>query len=307
MQDKNNKLLVIVGPTATGKTKLAVKLARLFNGEIVSADSRQVYKGMDVGTGKDLSDFTFAPGESIPYHCIDIVSPRTDFNAAKYLKCARKAIDDIIKRDKLPILAGGSGLYFQSLVDGYDFSHIAPDKTLRNRLEKKSVVELQQTLKKLDPSLQGIITNKRYLIRYIEILSSSPKSLHEALHKQGSGYNCLVIGMKMPREQIIKKIDRRLIERLHHENMVQEVYDLHYKDKISWKRLESFGLEYKFISQYLQNKLTESQMIGKLAIAIHQFAKRQMSWLRRWERQGQKINWVSTHAEAKNLLRNWLK
>jgi len=306
MVGKNIKLLVIVGPTATGKTKLAVKLAQFFNGEIVSADSRQVYKGMDIGTGKDLSDFKITSSQSIPYHCIDIVSPRTDFNLAKYLKHAKKAIHDISRCGKLPILVGGSGLYFQALVDGYDLSLIAPDHKLRGNLEKKSLIQLQNILNKLDPTIKSEIKNRRYLIRYIEMLSHSRSSLDDILKKQGNGYDCLVLGMDVSRQKIIAKIDKRLMDRILHEGMVEEVSKLHYQQKVSWHRLESFGLEYKFISQYLQKKLTEEQMIEKLSIAIHQFAKRQMSWLRRWERQGQKIHWVDNLQKAKQIIRGWI-
>ncbi|OGF28654.1 tRNA (adenosine(37)-N6)-dimethylallyltransferase MiaA [Candidatus Falkowbacteria bacterium RIFOXYC2_FULL_47_12] len=302
-QKINNKLLVIVGPTATGKTKLAVRLAVQFNGEIVSADSRQVYRGMDVGTGKDLREFRI--NLSIPYHLIDIVSPKTEFNLAKYLKLAKRAIADIQTRGKLPILVGGTGLYVQALVDGYALSGVGPDKDLRARLEKQTISELQKQLKKLDPDFSDSIDNKRYLIRYIEMLKQTKKPLAQILQKQGSGYDSLVLGLSFPREEINKKINKRLRQRIEREGMMEEVKNLHAQG-VSWKRLESFGLEYKFVSQYLQGKLERNDMIAKLAIAIHQFAKRQMTWLRRWERQSQNIYWVQTHSDAKKLVQKWL-
>jgi len=311
MNKNNNKLLVVVGPTAAGKTKLAVKLAYQFDGEIVSADSRQVYRGMDIGTGKDLADFRLQISDcrfkTIRHHCIDVVSPNTDFNLAKYVKLANKAIKDIQKRGKLPILTGGTGLYFQAIADGYNLSNIKPDKVLRTKLEKQTVAQLEKMLKNLDPGFKQDIKNKRYLIRYIEILKNSQKPLLNILQKQGGAYNCLVLGVDLPREEINKKIDKRLVQRIENEGMIEEVKNLHFKNKVSWQRLESFGLEYKFISQYLWGKLEYKEMVEKLAIAIHQFAKRQVTWLRRWERQGREIYWLNRYSDAERLVKKWLK
>jgi tRNA dimethylallyltransferase len=296
----HHKLLVIVGPTATGKTKLAVKLSAQVNGEIVSADSRQVYRGMDVGTGKDLKEYN-----TIPYHLIDVVSPKTEFNLAKYMKLAKRAIADIQARGKLPILVGGTGLYAQALVEGYALSGVGPDKKLRANLEKKSVAELQSQLKKLDPNFSAEVKNKRYLVRYIELLKQTKKPLAQVLQKQGSGYDVLILGLSLPREELNKRIDKRLWQRIAREGMIAEVENLRAQG-VSWKRLESFGLEYKFVSQYLQGKLPKDEMIEKLAIAIHQFAKRQMTWLRRWERE-RKICWVGNYGEAKKLVKEWIQ
>jgi len=315
MKKNNNKLLVIVGATGTGKTKLAVKLAQVYNGEIISADSRQVYKGMDVGTGKDLQDYVLQVEKSIkskvhkvtkkiPYHCIDVVSPKTEFNLGKYLKLANKAIRDIQKRGKLPILAGGTGLYAQAIVDGYDLSEVNPDKELRKKLESMSVEKLQKKLKKLDPDFDTIF-NKRYLIRYIEIATKTKTKLKKLSVTKGNSYNSLILGIKFPREIINKRIDRRIIQRIEHEKMIEEVEGLH-KEGVSWKRLESFGLEYKFVSQYLQNKLERDEMIEKLKIASHQFAKRQMSWYRRWERQGRCIEWIDGYSKGARAVKKWL-
>jgi len=328
--DKNNKLLVILGSTATGKTKLAVKLASQFNGEIVSADSRQVYKGMDIGTGKDLAEYTLQirnykseirnkfkiknskqiqnlnyKNIKILYHLIDVVSPKTEFNLAKYIKLANKAIRDIQKRGKLPILTGGTGLYLQAVVEGYNLSGAKPDKKLRADLEKKSTEELREILKQLDPRFKTQLDNKRYLIRYIEMVKQTGLPVDKLLIKQGSGYDCLVLGINFPRAEINKRIDKRLIERIDKQKMIEEVERLH-GEGVSWKRLESFGLEYKFVSQYLQNKLDRKDMVEKLKIASHQFAKRQMTWFRRWEKQGREIKWIDEYNKANILVKKWM-
>jgi len=313
----NNRLLVILGPTATGKTKLAVRLASRFNGEIVSADSRQVYKGMNIGTGKDLQDYVLqvrksikskvhkAATRNIPYHLIDVVSPKTEFNLAKYLKLAHRAIQDIQIRGKLPILVGGTGLYLQAIVDGYNLSGVKPDKKLRDKLGKKSVGELQKLLQKLDRNYNGDLKNKRYLIRYIEMVRQARMPVKKLLTKQGSEYDCLVLGIKFPREIINQRIDKRLIQRINNEGMIGEVKHLH-QQGVSWRRLENFGLEYRFVSQYLRGRLSKDELVDKLAIAIHQFAKRQMSWYRRWEKQRKKIKWIKNYKEANKVIKGWL-
>jgi len=319
---------VILGPTAAGKTKLAVKLAHKFNGEIVSADSRQVYRGMDVGTGKDLQDYVLPVRKSIkskvhkvntakiPHHCIDVASPKTEFNLAKYVKLAHRAISDIQRKGKLPILVGGTGLYAQAVVEGYNLggAHphtikgvgVKPDKKLRASLAKKSVAELRKILKKLDPQSKTKLDNKRYLIRYIEMVKQTKLPLKKLLTASDSNYDCLILGINLPRAEIVKLIDKRLIERIEKQGMIEEVEKLH-KAGVSWKRLESFGLEYKFVSQYLRGRADKDEMIVKLSIAIHQFAKRQMTWWRRWERQGREIRWIDNYKIAKELIKHWLK
>ncbi|MFA5318280.1 MAG: tRNA (adenosine(37)-N6)-dimethylallyltransferase MiaA [Patescibacteria group bacterium] len=323
---KYNKLLAIIGSTGTGKTKLAVRLAHAYNGEIVSADSRQVYRGMDVGTGKDLKDFRFqiparllaAAGrarsdlrfKNIPYHCIDVVSPKTEFNLAKYIKCAHRAIRDVQSRGRLPILVGGTGLYAQAVVDGYDLTDVKPDKKLREKLEKMSIEKLQKLLQKLDRNYDGDLSNKRYLIRYIEMVKQTGEPVKKLLAKQGSKYDCLVLGIKFSREVINKRIDKRLAQRIEQEGMIEEVERLH-KEGVSWKRLESFGLEYKFVSRFLRDSRLrgnddKTEMIEKLKIASHQFAKRQMTWYRRWEKQGREIKWVDNYKKANKLVKDWI-
>ena len=311
MLKNNNKIIVVLGTTASGKTKLGVDLARKFNGEIISADSRQVYRGMDVGTGKDLDEY-----KNIPYHLIDVVNPNTKFSLAKYQKLAFGAIDDILKRGKTPIIVGGTGLYLQAVVDNYNLSGARPDKELREKLERKSAGELFLELKKINSKFAERLNeserkNRRRLIRYIEIMQDKGAEKKGVSHPIGcetpkAKYDFLLLGLTWPRETLKERIYKRLMERLEKENMVGEVKELH-KDGVSWKRLESFGLEYKYISLYLQGKLDYEEMVEKLNIAIRQFAKKQMTWFRRWEKQGRKINWVKDGEEAEKLVREFLK
>ena len=303
MPIKNDKkIIVILGPTASGKTKLAVELAEKFNGEIVSADSRQVYRGMDIGTGKDLAEY------SVPYHLIDVVNPKSRFDLAQYQKLAFAAIDDILGRGKLPILAGGSGLYLQAVVENYKLSEAKKDLTLRKELEKLSAVELFLKLKKLAPKLaeklnQSDKNNKRRLIRYLEILEQDKNFKSRKGQKK---YEALLIGLSYSGEILKQRIFKRLMDRLKEQNMIGEVENLRAKG-LSWKRLEEFGLEYKFISLYLQGKLQYEEMVEKLNLAIFQFAKRQLTWFKRWEKQGANINWVKDNKKIEKLVKDYLE
>ena len=288
------KIIVILGPTASGKTELAVKLADIFNGEVVSADSRQVYCGMDIGTGKDLQIYQ---SKNIPYHLIDVADPKEEFSLAKYQELAYIAINDILARGKLPIIVGGSGLYLQAIVDGYQLSEIKPNKKLREELEKKDVLELFSELEKINPEFAKNINesdakNKRRLIRYIELNNSNflKKQQDEqySINNKNLKYESLIFNIKLPKKVLHEKIYKRLIERFEKEDMIGEVEMLH-KEGVAWERLESFGLEYKYIALYLQKKLTYDEMVGQLFIAIRQFAKKQMSWFRRWKKQGTEI------------------
>ena len=303
MPIKNGKkIIVILGPTASGKTKLAVELAEKFNGEIVSADSRQVYRGMDIGTGKDLAEY------SVPYHLIDVASPKSQFDLAQYQKMAFRAIDDILKRGKLPILVGGSGLYLQAVVDNYKLSEAKQDAELRKKLEKLNAVELLNKLKKLSPKIAAKINqsdknNKRRLIRYLEILGQDKNFKSRAGKRK---YDALLIVVKYPGEILKQRIFKRLLERLKEQNMIGEVEKLRERG-LSWKKLEEFGLEYKFISQYLQGKLKYEEMVEQLNRAIYQFSKRQLTWFKRWEKQGVKISWLKDFETIEKLAEGFLK
>ncbi len=302
MKNNEKKIIVVLGPTASGKTKLAVLLAVKFNGEIVSADSRQVYRGMDIGTGKDLSEYT------VPYHLIDVASPKVRFDLAKYQKLAFQAIDDILKRGQLPILAGGSGLYIQAVVDNYKLSDIKSNLALRKKLEKLNAGELFKKLEKLAPKMAAKLNfsdknNKRRLIRYLEILGQDG-NFKSRLGKRK--YQALLVGVKFSKDILKQRIFKRLLLRLKEQNMIGEVENLHGQG-LSWKKLEEFGLEYKFIAMYLQKKLTYNEMVEKLNIAIYQFAKRQLTWFKRWEKQGAKINWLKDDKKIEKLVKEFLK
>ncbi|MFZ4648905.1 MAG: tRNA (adenosine(37)-N6)-dimethylallyltransferase MiaA [Patescibacteria group bacterium] len=303
---KKPKVLVILGPTASGKTALGVRLASKLNGEIISADSRQVFRGMDIGTGKDLGEYVIRE-QLVPYHLIDIVNPNTSFNLAKYQRLASVAIKEILERNNLPILVGGSGLYLQAVVDNFTLAKGKSDLKLRSELEALGAEDLLDQLKKQNPEFACKLNNSdshnaRRLARYLEI--SSEGRLGE-IGKQEAKYDFLILGTYRPGEELRSRIGRRLRDRLEKEGLVEEIKSLHQKG-ISWKRLIYFGLEYKFVSWFLMGKLDYDTMVFRLETEICQFAKRQKSWFKRWEGQGTKINWVSDEDEAKLLINQWL-
>jgi len=301
-------VLVILGPTASGKTALAVKLADKFKGEIISADSRQVYKGMDIGTGKDLGEY-FVDGKKIKHHLIDVADPKEIFTLADYQKQAFTAIDDVLNEKKLPILVGGSGLYLEAVVDNYLLSESKPSFEKRDEYESLTLKELQDRIKKINKKFfsninNSDLNNKRRLARYLEVLLSE-KSFNPK--KGNKKYNFLILGLNPERELIKTKIYKRLLDRINNEDMIGEVKRLH-KSGVSFERLESFGLEYRFISLFLQNKISEQQLIDRLFTAICQFSKRQMSWFRRWEKNGAQIIWINNDLdEASKNVKDFLK
>lgn len=306
------KVLVILGPTASGKTKLAVALARKFRGEIISADSRQVFKGMDIGTGKDLGEYGRGKNKII-YHLIDVVSPNEEFNLAKYQKLAAAAIKKIILAGRLPILTGGTGLYLQAVVDGYRLNPYEPDLKKRARLEKKSVAELYKLLEIAQPDFAHKLNNSdknnpRRLVRYLEIVSQEKKtkSAKNKIYRQEPPYDFLILGLRPDDEIMRARIKKRIIDRLEKEEMIKEVERLN-KEGVSFARLDSFGLEYRFIGAYLREKMEYEEMIEKLATASYRFAKRQKTWFRRWEKQGRKINWLDNLKEAEREVKKWLR
>lgn len=313
------KLVVILGPTASGKSELAVKLALRLGGsaearskssgrakkrfkikgaEIVSADSRQVYKGMDIGTGK----ITKKEMRSIPHHLLDVISPKKRFTVVQYQKLAIKAINKIFEKDKVPILCGGSGFYIQAVVDGAIIPEVPPDWKLRKKLEKKPIEELYKILKKIDPKRAKTIERKnpRRLIRAIEIVIKTKKTV-PFLRKKLFSYPVLIIGVKKEKEELEKLIKKRLSKRLK-QGMVAEVKKLR-KAGLSWKRLEEFGLEYRYIAKYLQGKLNYNEMVKNLQKESEHYSKRQMTWFKRDKR----IYWLKKYQEAEKLIKEFLK
>ncbi len=300
------KVLVILGPTSSGKTRLGVSLAREFNGEIISADSRQVYRGLDIGTGKDLAEYGVGQNK-IKYHLIDVVNPEDNFDVAKYQKLAWRAIDSVLKRKKLPIIIGGSGLYLQALVDNYKLSTVKPNEKKRKIWEKLSALELFEKLKKLKPEFAARVNNsdrnnKRRLVRYLEIIEQGDL---EMTGKQEAPYNFLILGLTSSDKILKQRIIQRLLDRLEKEGLVAEVKRLN-RAGVSWQKLINFGLEYKFVSHYLQNKLNYEELVEKLSTAIYRFSKRQKTWFRRWEKQGAKIKWVKNKLTAEREIKKWL-
>ena len=294
---QKNKLIVILGPTAVGKSNLAVKLAKIFNGEIISADSRQVYKGLDIGTGK----ITKKEMQDVPHHLLDVASPRRRFSVAQYKKLTFKAIQKIYQRKRIPILVGGTGFYIQAVVDNLLLPKVKPDRQLRKKLEKKSTQELYEILKKIDPQRAKTIdkNNPRRLIRAIEIVKKTKKPI--PVLKKEQKFNVLMIGLKKSPNELKKLIKKRLLKRLK-QGMIAEVKKLK-KSGLSWQRLDEFGLEYRYISYFLQNKLNYEQMINRLQKEIEHFAKRQMTWFKKDKR----IVWIKNFTETKNLIKNFLK
>jgi len=292
----NNKVAVIVGPTGSGKSDLAVCLAKKFNGEIISADSRQAYKGMNIGTGK----ITKKEMRGIPHHLLDVVSPKTRFTVTQYVKKAEKAIGKIHKAGKLPIICGGTGFYIQALIDGISIPEVKPDWTLRKKLEKQTAKELFQQLKKLDSERAKNIDrhNKRRLIRAIEIVLKTGKAV-PPMEKRAK-YNVLMLGIKIDQARLNEKIENRLLKRLN-QGMIEEVKRLS-QSGLSWKRLEEFGLEYRHIARYLQNKMTYEEMAEKLQKEIERYAKRQMTWFKKDKR----IVWIDNKKTAETLVKKFL-
>ena len=288
MNNKNTfDLIVVLGATATGKTKLAVQIANELNGEIISADSRQIYKKMDIGTGKDYNEYSIK-NHQIKYHLIDILEPQYDYSVYQFQKDFKRAFDQIKLNNKVPILCGGTGLYIESVLLDYALFKASPNLKLRQNLEKKSLDELrtlagEEFLKNTNDSE---INNKRRIIRFIEKLNQKDQSPKQIIKIKSP----LILGTKFERDVIRKKISIRLLQRLE-EGLIEEVKNL-IKEGISYERLESIGLEYKFVSYYLKKQITIDELIIKLTTAIQQFAKRQLSWYRRMERRSLKINWI---------------
>ena len=298
LQTDMKQMITILGPTASGKTPLAAALALQIGGEIISADSRQVYRRMDIGTGKDLADYTLNIKDEklkIPYHLIDICEPGTKYNLFQYQQDFFDAYNNIIGRGVTPILCGGTGLYIEAVLKGYQLSPVPQNPELRQRLEGKSLEELTQMLVELKAKNGSTMHNKtdvdscQRAIRAIEI---EEYNLHTPTPKRElPPIDSLIIGVDIDREARREKITRRLKARLE-EGMIDEVKGL-MAEGIPAEDLIYYGLEYKFVTEYITGQLTYDEMFSRLEIAIHQFAKRQMTWFRGMERRGFTIHWIN--------------
>jgi tRNA dimethylallyltransferase len=289
MQEKKYNLLTILGPTASGKTSVAAKLALALDGEVISADSRQVYRGMDLGTGKDYADYII-DGKQIPYHLIDIVDAGYEYNVFEYQKDFLKVFEAVTCRGKLPVMCGGSGLYLEAVLKNYKLIQVPVNEELRNKLEGKSLGELTEILKTYKSELhnQTDIENEKRAIRAIEI--EEYYLSHPEINTGMPDIRSLVVGVQFDRQTRRKRITTRLRQRLR-EGMLDEVQRL-LDSGLTPEQLTYYGLEYKFMTQHLTGELTYQQMFDGLNVAIHQFAKRQMTWFRRMEKQGIEIRWL---------------
>jgi tRNA dimethylallyltransferase len=276
-------LLVILGPTASGKTRLGAQLAARLGGEIISADSRQVYRGMDIGTGKDLTEYG-----DIPYHLIDVVSPGEEFNVFQFQLRFLDAFADIGNRKRLPILVGGTGMYLDAVLRGYLLAEVPEDPALRAGLSLLTIELLADQLKQTTSRLHNTtdLLDRERLVRAIEIAAYEQSHQPEPLPE----FRPLLLGVRWERGILRQRITDRLKERLAH-GMIEEVERLH-AEGVPWEKLEFFGLEYRYVAKYLKGELTVNDMFQKLNSAIHDFAKRQETWFRRMERNGAVIHWL---------------
>ena len=286
-------MITILGPTASGKTPVAAHLAASIGGEIISADSRQVYRRMDIGTGKDLADYTVS-SIKVPYHLIDIREPGTKYNLFEYQQDFFDAYQDIQSRGAVPILCGGTGLYIEAVLKGYHLSPVPQNQELRDSLEGKSLAELTQMLTELKARTGSNMHNKtdvdscQRAIRAIEIETYNIEN--PTPRRELPPVDSVIIGINIDRELRREKITRRLKARLE-EGMIDEVKAL-LDEGIPAEDLIYYGLEYKFVTEYITGKTSYDEMYSRLEIAIHQFAKRQKTWFRGMERRGFEINWI---------------
>lgn len=291
------KVLIILGPTASGKTALAISLAKHIGGEIISADSRQVYRGLDIATGK----VTKKEMSGVPHHLLDVASPSRVFTAQQFMTKGRKAIADIIKRGKVPIIAGGTGFYIDALVGGVSLPQVPPNMTLRKTLEKMSASELYALLTKKDPRRAKDIDahNPVRLVRALEIaeaIGKSPKAKSDAV------YDVLWIGISVPFADLEKNIEKRLTLRMK-QGMIAEAERLR-EEGLPFQRMEALGLEYRYLAQHLQEKLTKAELLDSIRKGNIDYAKRQMKY---WKR-NKDINWLNAQDQrVETMVEGWVK
>ena len=297
-------MLVVLGSTASGKTKLAVALAQMLNGEIISADSRQVYRGLDIGSGKDLDEY-----QDIKHHLIDIVDPGYEYNIFDFQQNVIDAYQEITNKNKLAIMAGGSALYVDSILKGYRLIEVPENIALRASLATLSHDDLVNKLQQLKPSLHNTtdLIDRDRLVRAIEIAQGEHDA--QGSHNDFPELKPLIFAIRWPREVIRQRITERLKVRME-QGLIEEVAQLHAQG-VSWETLYFYGLEYRFIAQHLQGQLSKNDCFQKLNSAIHQFSKKQDTWLRRLERNGTNIHWLDGDkdvlAQAVKIVANYSK
>ncbi len=291
-------LPVITGPTATGKTTVAAHVASKLDGEVISADSRQVYRGMDLGTGKDLDDF-IVDGKQVPYHLIDIAEPGYEYNVYEYQQDFARIFEEITSRKKQAVLCGGTGLYVEAAIKGYRMKKVPEDPVLRAKLDQLPMEALTGMLVKLRPLHNITDTEDRNrLIRAIEIATYENAHMHEV--QTYPAFHPVVFAIEYPRNIIRERITRRLEQRLA-DGMIDEVKNL-LKSGITPDQLYFYGLEYRYLTKYVTGQISYDEMFKALNTAIHQFAKRQMTWFRRMEKKGTKIHWIEGKLSLKEKI-----
>ena len=299
------KTIIVSGPTATGKTALAVALAERFNGEIISVDSRQVFRGMDIGSGKDLAEYG-----NVPYHLIDVADPGEAYDLFAFVRDARAALKDIFQRGKLPILCGGSVMYLDALLKGYTLEGAKPDMDLRERLDKLTLSELNCKLDELSPPDLALFKDRDNALRVRRAIENTLSTGKAVSLNAGDGLldNSLVLGVYYPRKTVHERVEKRLDARLQ-DGMIDEIRDLHEKNGVAWDVLERYGLEYRHVSEYLQGKCDYPTMRNTLLYSIRKFVKRQDIWFRKLEREGVDIHWVENGSveAAAELTEKFLK
>lgn len=308
MSRPKKKTLVILGPTSSGKSALAIDVAKQWNGEIISADSRQVYRGMDIGSGK----ITKSEQAEIPHHLLDVADPNDDYNISHFLRDARAALRDIASRGKLPIICGGTSFWIQALIENQDIPSVPPDPSLRETLSRQTSEDLLAMLTAIDPKRAETIDQKnpRRLIRAIEIAREKKKESemkNAPLKAPCAKFHVphLLIALCPPKSILDEKIKIRLDARFE-QGMIDEVAQLH-KNGVSWERLDAFGLEYRWISRYLRGTISEKDMKERLFFDSVHYAKRQMTWIRRWHRKNPDLYILENTAEAIDLIESFLK
>ncbi len=300
MSSSSYNCIIVLGPTAVGKTAIGVAVARAFNGEIISADSRQTYRHLDIGSGKDLAEYSEG-GEAVPYHLIDITELPAEYNVYNYQQDFYKVFKDIIARGKLPVVVGGTGMYIDAIVRDYQLVILPENKKLHEELEATPLEVLAERLMKLQPDLhtKGDLLEKDRVIKALEIIEAKKQGV-DSTSVQRPEIKPFIIGTTLPRPQLWENISIRLKERLD-EGMIEEVQSIH-DSGISWERLEKLGLEYRYCSEFLQGKISSKEELYEgLFIAIRQFAKRQETWFRMMEKKGVEIHWLNTGSKTERI------